>query len=739
MLARWTIQAVGGSGIDESAVRRALAILIDPADAHEIRGLPSGRSRRVHGSDLDGAVEAIRELDDNRSLYYTLNPVRPDLIGAARKADILRRCWFLVDVDAIRPEWVSLHGQQVKGADLCATEEEKVAAGQLATAVDLWLAELGWPAPVLIDSGNGWHLLYRIELPNTNLARQWLRAILVILAERFDNDQAVVDRKTHDAPRIAKLPGTMSRKGPDLLDRPHRLCRLVSVPEVIEAVPTELIQELAAPALKGKAKSKSQANGDTNGHAAGPWRMVASDGREDAYLRRAVEGELIRVFLAPEGDRNNALNQAAFSLGTLLSAGLNRKEIESKLTHAAHQIGLGETETARTIASGLDAGEKEPRQVPSGEKPSSSQAKYVPNADETESVGASGRTYEFPLVVKGSSVQPKQVQWLWPDRIPLGFLTLMAGRTGVGKSFTALDIAARITRGGEIPDQQGECFEVGGVLIISEDSHEYMLAPRLIEAGADMDLVNFMSWEAMATYALADVVMLEDVYQAAGCPILVVIDPPTNFLGGKDEHKNAEVRSVLMGVSIWAMRHNLACAMITHCNKGIKKDMSALDRIIGSVAWASTSRIAHIYSPHPEEREQAVFLPLKNNLGRMPEGLAYRIVPTEAFAKVEWLGTIDFDADDAMAGQPRKSRGVVATEWLMEQFRKQREWRSDELKRNATEAGVSKNALWSPEVNALPIRKRQHFNASGERFWTWIAEPGWPPESDQENATQEPA
>jgi hypothetical protein len=260
-----------------------------------------------------------------------------------------------------------------------------------------------------------------------------------------------------------------------------------------------------------------------------------------------------------------------------------------------------------------------------------------------------------------------------------------------------------------------------------------MLAPRLREAGADMSRITFMSWQAMGAFTLGDAQMLDDVYFEAGEPKLVVIDPPTNFLGNKDEHKNAEVRGVLMGVSIWSMEHDVATVMITHTNKGIKKDMAALDRVIGSIAWASTSRIAHIFSPHPEERGQSVFLPLKNNLGQLADGLAYRVVKTMRFARVEWLGKVDFDADDAMAGEKKKPRGVRAVEWLEARFRERREWRSDELKRDAAEAGVSKDALWSPEAQALPIRKSRRTDAAGETHWFWIAEEGWPAEIDRES------
>ena len=54
-----------------------------------------------------------------------------------------------------------------------------------------------------------------------------------------------------------------------------------------------------------------------------------------------------------------------------------------------------------------------------------------------------------------SDLKPAPVEWLWPGRIPLGRLTLLAGESRVGKSLVALDIAARVSRGAPWPDALG--------------------------------------------------------------------------------------------------------------------------------------------------------------------------------------------------------------------------------------------------------------------------------------------
>lgn len=59
-----------------------------------------------------------------------------------------------------------------------------------------------WPEPILTDSGNGFHLLYRIELPadDGSMVQQMLRA----LAARFDSDHVSIDQTVFNPSRICK-------------------------------------------------------------------------------------------------------------------------------------------------------------------------------------------------------------------------------------------------------------------------------------------------------------------------------------------------------------------------------------------------------------------------------------------------------------------------------------------------------------------------------------------------------
>lgn len=164
-----------------------------------------------------------------KGVYFTLNPVNPDLLARranridwaregelAKDKDVLLRRWLLVDVDPVRDPLIS------------ATDAEKAVAKNTALAVREYLRNRSWPEPILGDSGNGYHLLYHLDLPAADggLVERTLKA----LAARFDTEKVKIDQSVFNPARICKLPGTLARKGDSTQDRPHRRASLLEVP-----------------------------------------------------------------------------------------------------------------------------------------------------------------------------------------------------------------------------------------------------------------------------------------------------------------------------------------------------------------------------------------------------------------------------------------------------------------------------------------------------------------------------
>lgn len=214
-------------------ISKAITLLYKPGDVIELRVPKAGRLRTISGyfSNQEKLAEALRELSKNEALpgiYLTINPCvasclsrcaenyKPYAETTTSDSEIARRRRLLIDCDAVRVSGVS------------STDEEKAAAGELASRVLKYLNDKGLSGLLFADSGNGWHILVPIDLPNDSESTALCSAFLSALAQKFDTNEAVVDKKTFNASRILKAYGTIARKGSDTRERPHRMSKVVS-------------------------------------------------------------------------------------------------------------------------------------------------------------------------------------------------------------------------------------------------------------------------------------------------------------------------------------------------------------------------------------------------------------------------------------------------------------------------------------------------------------------------------
>lgn len=240
--------------------RRFLSLLFDePGRVVELRvPKPAGRRWTIAGyfDDPEALVRAAAKIDGcAEAVYVTLNPLNPALLARAANVtkspmstttadhDVQRRHWLLLDFDPARPKGVS------------ATDAEHDASIERAKEARAALAKDAWPDPVLADSGNGAHLLYRLDMPcdDEGLVARALKG----LAFRFDDEVVQVDCSVGNPSRICKLYGTLAAKGDSTADRPHRRARLLEVPEKLRPVPGQLL-EWAAEAVPDQSPTRSR-------------------------------------------------------------------------------------------------------------------------------------------------------------------------------------------------------------------------------------------------------------------------------------------------------------------------------------------------------------------------------------------------------------------------------------------------------------------------------------------------
>ena len=106
------------------------------------------------------------------------------------------------------------------------------------------LMAMGFAEPVVADSGNGYHLLFKIHASTDD--RQVLADFLAVLDMWFSTDTVKIDTAVFNPARITKLYGTVARKGANTPDRPHRPSRIIRKPDHIEETSMALVRNVAA-------------------------------------------------------------------------------------------------------------------------------------------------------------------------------------------------------------------------------------------------------------------------------------------------------------------------------------------------------------------------------------------------------------------------------------------------------------------------------------------------------------
>jgi hypothetical protein len=229
------------------------------------------------------------------------------------------------------------------------------------------------------------------------------------------------------------------------------------------------------------------------------------------------------------------------------------------------------------------------------------------------------------LLTQASSIAMKGVRWLYRGRIPHGMVTLLAGREGIGKSTVWADLAARLTRGTLPGRYEGKPQSV--IVCATEDSWSHTIVPRLVAAGADMDLIFHIAVEEdgreRGIVAPLDIRRMEVAFRKV-CPALMVIDPLMAVIDGKiDTHKQAEVQQALEPLVKMCERIGMAVLALIHVNKSGTTD--PLDSIMGSKAFATLPRSV-LYCLE-EDDGQFMFCHVKCNVGPKMPSIGYRLMP----------------------------------------------------------------------------------------------------------------
>jgi len=331
------------------------------------------------------------------------------------------------------------------------------------------------------------------------------------------------------------------------------------------------------------------------------------------------------------------------------------------------------------------------------------------------------------VTTRMDTVAPEPIRWLWPSRIALGKVTLIAGDPGLGKSMLTTTLAAHVTHGTPWPVDKSECPCGHVVMVSAEDDPADTIRPRLDAAGADVARVHCLT---MARDIMQDGTMKDRCFNLAkdieglGNLLrqnrkirLITIDPISAYLGGTDSHNNADIRALLTPLAAMASKYKVAVVVVTHLNKSTQAN--ALYRASGSLAFVAAARAVYSVVKDPDDPDRRLFLPIKNNLGDDRTGFAYQIETADNDAPViEWepeLVEITLE-EMADAVTERKQRPIEQVKVWLESLLSAGEVLQERIKEQAKGRDYSWITVKRAKKELGVISKKHRFDGK----WTWM-------------------
>lgn len=252
--------------INEDTIRKWWDLFVKENGFTEVRVL--GRFQYSgYFSNVEKLIDTIKpyaEMDDEQ-IYFVLNKIDAACYGRQQSEkiikspkittndnDIVKRCFVFVDFDPVRKSGTN------------ASNEEFEYAHKKAQQVFIFLRGRGFSEPIICKSGNGLHLVYKVDMPNDAETTETLKRFYEYLASVYTDDKVDIDTKVFNLARLCKLYGTMAKKGANLQDRPWRMSEIIYVPKEIEITPIEKFKELADLLPKEEPKQAPQSNSSWN-------------------------------------------------------------------------------------------------------------------------------------------------------------------------------------------------------------------------------------------------------------------------------------------------------------------------------------------------------------------------------------------------------------------------------------------------------------------------------------------
>lgn len=459
------------------------------------------------------------------------------------------------------------------------------------------------------------------------------------------------------------------------------------------------------------------------------------DARTRAYINAALDRECAELAaMGARSGRNARLNVVALKLGRLPA---DRDTVRARLLDACHANGLlsedGEQQCNATIDSGFAKADLEgPKVIPEPGRGTVTEVNALVGANNGAHPLTAGRSLRRTIAADIAIATP---EWAWHyngnGRIQKGTLSIFAGRPGAGKSSAARWMAAKATQGKLHGCWDGQPLNVA--YIAGEEPWEYVIAPGLAAAGADM--TRIFTYDALdpggrRTRLLSNVdeQLLTEQFLNDRISI-VIVDPLMSTISSvADVHRNNEVRDYIEPWSRIAHRIDGITLGIAHLRKNTSGD--AVSLITGSSAFGEVARSVFAFVKDPDSDDgQRVMSQAKNSTGHEDLALTYRIDPAPVKAadgtvaevgRFVITGDSDVTAEQVLANgnSGEAGEGAECRKWLREYLLQEGRAQPKDVVKAAREAGGWNERMVHRQQKKLGVRVESTSSFPRTTWWS---------------------
>lgn len=332
-----------------------------------------------------------------------------------------------------------------------------------------------------------------------------------------------------------------------------------------------------------------------------------------------------------------------------------------------------------------------------------------------------------------NTIETKDIEWFWYNRIPRGAMTIVEGEEGIGKSTMLCALAAVMTTG---KGPEGFVVNDPGVVLwlSAEEDVARVTKKRLIDAGANLNLIAVIrdpfTFDDRGLMGLREQI-------AEFAPSMVVIDPIFAYLSG-DSNRGNDARRLTNDLKQTAEMFNVAMLLVRHIGKarGMGDPRAAG---LGSVEWRAAVRSVLLVGADPDDRDKRAVTQNKNNYGPHSPAIGYKIEsdPTAlSGARFYWTGESDLTPERLLASVTRdedEKAGHREAEDFLREVLADGERPAKDIQAEAKQYGISESTL-NRTKRRLGVKSRCEGGGFGssKKIWYWSL-----PTEDGHDATED--